>query len=402
MKIVIVTPILYDKTSPFNHLFKDMIEAWLSAGHEITRIVACENEQDQDYKMGIESDKITYIPFVRKKAEKSNVISRYISDTLTNIKMARKIKKVTGAEVLIEDVCYCSYWSVKKAKKNKMNVIGLLQDVWPDNAVASGLIGHGGLIYKFFEFWQKKVYKKADKIICISSDMKQFIADKGVSADKISVIHNWGYTDQTVEISWEQNEFVKKYDLDRDTFYAVYAGNIGRMQNVELIIRAAEKLKGQDKIRFLIIGDGVNREQVEELAKQKELDNLTFLPMQPSTLATSVYSAASVNLIPLVEGGIKTALPSKTGVVLSCGKPVAVCVDKDSKFSELIVKNECGVAVSPTDENDLAQAILDISQGKIAFSEQKLKQTFCDNFSRSVNVEKYRECLIDEKVADNG
>lgn len=402
MKIVIVTPILYDKSSPFNHLFKDMIEAWLSEGHEITRIVACESLNEVGYKMGIESDKISYIPVLRKRAKKSSVISRYISDTLTNIKMARKIKKVKGAELLIEDVCYCSYWSVKKAKKKKMKVVALLQDVWPDNAVASGLIGQGGLIYKFFEFWQKKVYKKSDKIICISADMKQFIIDKGVKESKLQVIHNWGYTDDTVDISWEENEFVKKYQLDEDVFYAIYAGNIGRMQNVELIIRTAKQLKDKQNIRFLIIGDGVNKESIEQLAKQECLENVIFLPMQPKELATSVYSAASVNLIPLVEGGIKTALPSKTGVVLSCGKPVAVCVDKDSEFSKLILDNECGVAVCPTDEDQLAQAIVDISQGKITFSSQKLRQVFCDNFSRKVNVQKYKECLIDEKVIGNG
>lgn len=402
MKIVIVTPILFDKSSPFNHLFKDMIEAWLAEGHEITRIVACESLDDDGYKMRIESDKIKYVPVVRKKAKKSNVISRYISDTLANIKMARKIKKINGAEILIEDVCYCSHWSVKKAKKKKMKVVALLQDVWPDNAVASGLISNGGLIYKFFEFWQKRVYKKADKIICISSDMKQFIINKGVKEDKLEVVHNWGYTDETVNIGWEQNEFVKKYHLDKSLFYAVYAGNVGRMQNVELVVRTAQKLSNQPKIKFLIIGDGVNREQIEHMVEEQKLDNITFLPMQPKELATSVYSAASVNLIPLVEGGIKTALPSKTGVVLSCGKPIIACVDKDSEFAKLIESNECGVAVSPTDENELAQAIIDVYNGKIVFSMQKLQRVFCDNFSRSVNVQKYKECLVDEKVAIDG
>ena len=94
MKIVIITPILYDETSPFNHLFKDILQGWLNAGHEIVRIVACENMSDENYKMGIESDKISYIPVQRKKAEKSNIISRYLSDVWANIRMARKLKKI--------------------------------------------------------------------------------------------------------------------------------------------------------------------------------------------------------------------------------------------------------------------------------------------------------------------
>ena len=72
-------------------------------------------------------------------------------------------------------------------------------------------------------------------------DMKDFIVTKGVDDQKIEVIYNWGYSDEVVNIPWEQNKFVQKYDLEKD-FYAVYAGNIGKMQNVELIVRAAKKM----------------------------------------------------------------------------------------------------------------------------------------------------------------
>ena len=46
MKIVIATPILYDSTSPFNHLFRDILEALIQKGNQITRLVAVENRQD--------------------------------------------------------------------------------------------------------------------------------------------------------------------------------------------------------------------------------------------------------------------------------------------------------------------------------------------------------------------
>ena len=388
MKIVILTPTLYDEHSPFNHLFKDILEGWLDAGHEIVRIVACTNENDEDYKMGISSRKISYIPVVRKRVEKSNIIVRYLKDTLTNMRMAKKIKSIKDADVLFEDVSYASFWSVSKAKKRGLKVVSMLQDVWPDNAVASNLIKDKGLIYKFFEFWQKKVYKKSDKIICISPDMKSFIATKGVPTDKIDIIYNWGYTDKTVNIAWEENEFVQKYDLRKEYFYAVYAGNIGKMQNVELILRAAELLKNNEKIRFLIVGDGVNREQIEQTIKEKDLTNITILPMQPSELATSVYSCAGVNLIPLVNGGIKTALPSKTGVVLSCGKPTVFCFGKDCAFSRT-VENCCGVEnVDCSSATPLAEAIVKMSEECIdcAIGAQEL---FIKQFTRKENVKKY-------------
>lgn len=375
MKIAIATPILYDPTSPFNHLFKDILGGFLDAGHEVIRFVAVRDDAEDGYRYGY--DRIKYVKYKRTESAHGNIISRYLRDTLTNIREARGVKK-SGADVLFEDVSYSSFWAVRAAKKKGMKVVAMLQDVWPDNAVQSGLIGQGGLLYRYFERWQRYVYRKADKIICISDDMKDFIVSKGVDERKIEVIYNWGYSDETVDIPWEENLFVKKYRLERD-FYAVYAGNIGKMQNVELIVRAAARMPDT---KFLIVGDGARRAEIEEMAKGKE--NITLLPLQPPELAEHIYSMAGVNIIPLVEGGPKTAMPSKTGVVLSCGRPVVFCFGSGTRFSKLVEEYGAGTSVSATDENELAEAIASANgaDGRALF--RKL-------FLRTVNVKKYAE-----------
>lgn len=383
MKIVIATPILYAPNSPFNHLMQDILQGLLDAGHEITRIVATDDLQDTSYKMGIEG--ITYIPVLRKKAEHGNIIKRYLSDTLTNMKMARLIKKA-GADTLFEDVSYSSCWSIWAAKRKKMRIVSMFQDVWPDNAVQSGLIGQDSLVYKFFSFWQKPVYKHSDRFICISDDMKAFVASKGADPSKISVIYNWGYTDDTVNIPWDENPFVKKYDLSPDIFYPIYAGNIGRMQNVELILNAANLLKDRTDIQFLIIGEGARLDAIQAMATEMSLSNATFLPFQPSELATAVYSAAGANLIPLVPDGVKTAMPSKTGVCLSCGQPIVFCFGKDCNFSKITEQYQAGLCVSAQDPQELADAIAVLAQNP---HPEKRYELFLDRFVKAHNVKAY-------------
>lgn len=374
MKIAIATPILYDPTSPFNHLFKDIIGGFLDAGHEVIRFVAVRDEKEDGYKYGYENAE--YRKYQRKESAHGNIITRYIRDTLTNIREARGIKQ-SGADVLFEDVSYSSFWSVRAAKKKGMRVVAMLQDVWPDNAVQSGLIKNNGLLYRYFESWQRYVYKYADKIICISDDMKDFIVSKGVDEKKIEVIYNWGYSDETVDISWEDNEFVKKYGLEKD-FYAVYAGNIGKMQNVELVVRAAKKMPDT---KFLIIGDGAKREEIEKMAEGAE--NIRMLPLQPPELAEHIYSMAGVNIIPLVEGGPKTAMPSKTGVVLSCGRPVIFCFGSETRFAEMVEEYGAGTSVSATDEDELVEAIKTVTGGEGA------QLLFKDSFRRNNNIKQY-------------
>ena len=394
MRILIATPILFDKSSPFNHLLRAILEGLTAKGHHLTRLVAVENRQDTGYDLGLESSQISYIPVRRKRAAHSNIISRYLMDSWTNFRMARKLRKLEG-DVLFEDVSYCSWLTVRAAKKRGMQVVAMLQDVWPDNAVQSGLIRENSCLYRFFEGFQRYVYGKADRIICISDDMKAFVASKGVPEEKIHVIYNWGYSDDVVEIPWQENEFVKKYDLSPDIFYAVYAGNIGRMQNVELVVEAAKLLCQRKDIQFLIIGDGARREAIEALVNENGLENVTMLPMQPSSLAEHIYSAAGVNIIPLVPGGVKTAMPSKTGVVLSCGRPVIFAFGKDARFSATVEATGAGFCVDPSDPQQLARRILTLSECGV-YDSQKVWNVFKQYFVKCGGVARYEKVIAGE------
>ena len=381
MKVVIATPILFDKNSPFNHLFRDILKGFIDAGFDVTRIVAVDGSNDDSYKMDL--NEIHYILIKRKKIEKSSIIKRYLIDSFTTIKMARYLKRI-NADILFEDVSYSSRYLIKAAKRLNMKVVSMFQDVWPDNAVQSNLIKKNSLVYKFFNSNQKPVFKLSDSIICISDDMKKFLETKMLGEKGANVIYNWGYSDDITDISFEHNAFVKKYNFSADKFYAVYAGNIGRMQNVQLIIHAAKILSHKKDICFLIIGDGVLKQEIEQLSNG--MDNISILPYQPSDLATSIYSMADVNIIPLVKGGIKTALPSKTGIILSCGKPVVVCFDADSLFAAKIDSIENGYKVSPDDPNELADAILDIYKKRYSNKNYAL---FNELFNKKENVQKY-------------
>lgn len=383
MKIVMATPILYDSISPFNHLIKDIFLKLLEEGNEIIRIVAVNDINDESYKLGIES--IKYIPIKRKKLKKSNIIKRYLVDTFTNIKMAKKLKAI-GADILFEDVSYSSWCIINKAKKQKMKVVSMFQDVWPDNAVKSSLIGDRGFLYKVFNHLQKIVYKKSDRFICISEDMKKFIISKGADEHKIDVIYNWGYSDEPVFIKWENNEFVKKYNLDKNKFYVVYAGNIGKMQNVGIIIETAKQLLSEKDIRFLIIGDGSSKNEIMEEAKN--ISNISFLPFQPSSLATSIYSMAGANIIPLLPGAIKTALPSKTGVCLSCSDKNIFAFGRECLFASYVKEFKSGFCVNCDSTDEIVESIIALKSSK---SDSLNREMFLSMFTKSINVNKYYE-----------
>lgn len=385
MKIAIATPTLYESVSPYNHLFSDILEGFLSAGYSVVRYAACRSESDTDFTYGL--DAVEHHRCVRKESGRGNIISRYLRDSFTAFSEARGVRK-SDADVLFEDVSYCSHFFVRAAARRGMKIVAMVQDVWPDNAVQTGLIRKGGLLYRFFESVQRYVYRKADRIVCISDDIRAFLIEKGIPAEKIEVIYNWGYGDAPVSIPWEENRFVQKYGLSKDRFYAVYAGNIGRMQNVGLVAEAAALLQADEKIRFLIVGDGVKRDEIS--AAVKDMPNVTMLPMQPQSLAEHVYSAAGVNLIPLQPGGAKTAMPSKTAVILSCGRPTVFCFGADASFTGRLGQYPGCESVDPGDAQALADAIRAMKNAPKTDGPAAL---FVELFTRSKNIARYADAV---------
>ena len=232
-------------------------------------------------------------------------------------------------------------------------------------------------------------------IITISEDMKTLIVNTGVSKDSVFIAHNWSYSDSTVDIKWDDNAFVKKFGLEKDLFYVVYAGNIGVMQNVEIIIDAANKLKGREDIRFIIVGDGIGKSKLLEKANKLELRNVNFYPMQPPDIASHIYAMANVNVIPLKKGVINTALPSKTSACLSCGKPIIACVDKESEFASILHIYGAGAVVSPDNPDDLAREIVTLRNRSESLANMGMgAQKFFEHcFRRRNNVKVYSNVL---------
>lgn len=209
----------------------------------------------------------------------------------------------------------------------------------------------------------------------------------GISEDKVQVIYNWGHEELKAH-SDEENVFLKRYPKKPGEFRVVYAGNLGKMQNVELILETAALMKDDRDVSFYIVGGGVNEERLKTFAKEKELSNVTFVEMQPPEEVADLYAAADVNVIPLQKGLIYAALPSKTADCLIAGKPIIICVDNNSIFSYM---SGCYEIENAGTEEAL---ILKSKIHKIMKDNRERTREFWQAyFRKSVNIEKICELI---------
>lgn len=330
-------------------------------------------------------------PFV--KAEKNNLKGRYIADIKYYISVCKQMKKNEFDAVFLQsnNTAFVMVWYAKNILKTPL--VYNEQDIFPENARFAGILKPSSVVYRIAKVLQKYAYKNSTALCTISPDMKKTICENfNVKDNKVHVIYNWGHEELFVK-DRENNIYLKCYPKKENEFRVMYAGNLGKMQNVEFVLQAAARMKQDNDIKFYIVGNGANENELKKFATDNELTNTIFLDMQPSENVADLYDSADVNLVPLKEKLIYAALPSKTADCLLANKPIIACIDSESKFSRLL--KEYGITnAGVTDPNMLCEAIHIMKQRKRTDRNEELKMA-C--FDKVKNVEKY--CSLIENAS---
>ena len=383
----------FDRRTPSEHLLTAMVEALYAGGHTV-HILQKDTEGPKEklpsalVRLGVTTTCIRSIP-----PAKHNFIARFLTDAQYVLQCRQWLKKNIGFDrVFMQSSNVAGLQaSVLKGCMPNAPVTFNVQDIFPENAVYSHNLSGNGVAYRILSRMQRSAYRYADKIITISEDMKDQLTELGVPGEKVAVIYNWSYRDEPYAAE-ELDCTVARSLLPEAYFNVVYAGNIGRVQNVDILVDAAEQMRDDPQVRFYIIGDGLYKERLKERAQESGLQNLFFLPMQDSALAPSIYATADVNVIPLAEKIYKTALPSKTATCLACGKPVVFCFGARSKFVEMVGQEAGCQNISAKDARELCAAIRKLKEQPAAGD---LKAVFLRHMQKTVNAEQYTKVITD-------
>ena len=393
VNILFVMSVGFDRRTPSEHLLTAMVEALYQKGHTVHIVQKNTGGPlpvlpEKLRALGVTTDTVNCKP-----PKKNNFIARYLSD-LAYVHACKKHmgKKAGYGAVFVQstNVAGAVMSLIRKKLGKSVPITFNVQDIFPYNAAFSGNLSKGGIPFKVLAAWQRSGYKKADNIITISEDMKELLIEDGVPADKIEVVYNWSYRDEPYNVS-ELDCTVAKTMFPDDKFNVVYAGNIGVMQNVEVLINAASLMQNDTNVCFHVIGDGAYRKKLEARVQEQELGNVRFWNMLSSDLAPSIYATADVNVIPLVKDVCKTALPSKTATCFACGKPIIMCIGKDSKFAQMAHKKTGCHVLESNDAEGLKNAILNIRDHQ---DTARYGEFFAEKLGKTNNSRKYAEKII--------
>lgn len=275
----------------------------------------------------------------------------YYSYALSSSAYIRKCKANDGTPFDVVFVNQLSpvmmgYAAIKYSKKYHVPSVMYCLDLWPESLTAGG-IKRTSVIYKIFHRISKHIYKKMDRILVTSRMFTEYLEKEfGIPKEGIN------YLPQYAEDIFTCLPGKKT----TDTIDLVFAGNIGTIQSVDTIIKAAEILK-EEKVKFHIIGGGVELESLKTLAREKQLTNVIFYGRRPLEEMPGFYQKADAMLITLkADPVLSLTLPGKVQSYMAAGKPIIGSIDGEA--STIIKEAECGYCGKAEDEEELAQNIL--------------------------------------------
>ena len=123
--------------------------------------------------------------------------------------------------------------------------------------------------------------------------LRKYISDP----DRVEVIHNW--SSLSLDTNWREtySNDIQKYRLSKEDFVILYSGNMGYTHDLTPLIKAANRLKDVQRIKFVFIGDGAQKEELMTMVSGLELSNCLFFSRQDDLL--SALSIASIGVVSL-------------------------------------------------------------------------------------------------------
>jgi glycosyltransferase involved in cell wall biosynthesis len=221
-----------------------------------------------------------------------------------------------------------------------------VQDVYPELAVAFGVLRAGGAAGRAFDLAARFTLRSADAVVVLGEAMARRLETKGVSRGRLAVIPNWADGRAVHPLLAEDNSFRRDHGLDGQRV-VLYSGNMGRAHDVETILRLARGMRDRKGVTFLFIGDGHLRGEVE--AASRELPNVRLLPYQRRDDLARSLSAGDVHVVTQRPETLGLLEPSKFYGAMAVGRPVLYLGPAGSEVGRTIQDEAAGEVVAPGD-----------------------------------------------------
>jgi colanic acid biosynthesis glycosyl transferase WcaI len=267
-----------------------------------------------------------------------------------------------------------------------------VQDLQPDAAVGLGMLREGWFT-RLLYWLERFAYRQAMRVSGISEEIVDAFRRKGVPEQKLILFPNTVVLPREDDIP-TRGAFRDRFKFQPDEFLAIYAGNLGVKQGLDILLDAATLLRGKAKLRILLCGDGAERKNLAAAVAERKLENVSMLPLMAGREYQELLVDADISLITQQSGSGNAFFPSKLLVTLAHSSPVLTVADEESALAKAVHAGGFGLNVKPGKPTELADAL-----AQVAANRDKLREwgaagrRYVSQFEQGPVMEKFAEKL---------
>lgn len=229
-----------------------------------------------------------------------------------------------------------------------------IQDLQVEAARDLQMIRHQGLIRLLFRM-ERFILHRADLVSSISEGMIRKIAEK--AGREIFFFPNWVAVSYFFPIDG-RNELKADFGFTANDKVILYSGAIGEKQGLESILEVALTLQADERLKFLICGNGPFRERLVAQTREMGLENVIFFPLQPFERFNRFLNMADVHLVIQKANAADLVMPSKLTTILAVGGLALITANEGTSLHDLVKAHEMGIVVPAEDQQALYEGLL--------------------------------------------
>ncbi|MEY4387577.1 MAG: hypothetical protein RLY20_2860 [Verrucomicrobiota bacterium] len=238
-----------------------------------------------------------------------------------------------------------------------------VMDMNPDEAVAAGWLRKGALVTRILENFSRFSLRTAARIVVLDRFMRDLVLQKGIEAEKISIISPWSQ-DELVKFDGPGRDAFRQKHNFGERFLVMHAGNHSPCHPLDTLLDAARELRDDSSIAFCFQGGGSELAKVKQRTAMEKLPNVTCLPYQPVKQLSAALSAADAHVVVMGEPFVGTIHPCKIYNALAVGAPIVYIGPAQSHVTDLLGPAAAHIGVRHGEATLLATKLRVLSQNR--------------------------------------
>jgi colanic acid biosynthesis glycosyl transferase WcaI len=361
-RVIFVNRYFFPDHSATSQILSDLTFHLAAIGHDVHVITSRQRYDDSRAALpeseslnGVKVHRLTSTRFGR--ATLPGRALDYLSFYRSVRRSIREVAQAGDIVVAKTDPPLLSVALAPVARQRRAHLVNWLQDIYPETASILGVPLLRGPVALSLATLRNRSLREADATVVVGELMARHIKELGVVPARIHVIANW-CDDETIRPAVGTDNPLREAWHLSGKFVVGHSGNLGRAHDFETVLGAAERLRNDTRIVFLMIGGGKHFEELAKAVKARGLDNsFRFRPYQERTMlphSLGVADAHWLSLHPALEGLI---VPSKFYAIAAAGKPMLMIGDSEGEIGRLIRQHRCGTIITPGDAATLADTL---------------------------------------------